>query len=458
MIMLTRRQMRRVLFAVLMLNLPCFSAASAADLTNAVQMSRAPAGRRLARPTPVQYAWHEQERIMFVCLDPCTWQGREYDNHSTPLAHINPVQLDTGQWCRAARLWGAKEILFVAKHTGGFCWWQTETTKYGVKETPWKAGKGDVLSELSASCRKQRLHLGVYVYPGDESWGAPIGSGGRTKEPSKQEAYNRVFRQQLTEVLTRYGPISEVWFDGSCAIDVGDVLKQHARKAVIFQGPQATIRWAGTESGKLPYPAWNSLKGSDLRTGVATVAQGDPDGDAWAPLEADTTLYNHNWFWSAENEKKRKSLDELIDIYYRSAGRGGVLLLNSSPNTNGLIPEDDLRRYEAFGQEIERRFGRPIAEVKHRRGACVELSLPGATVIDHIVLMEDYRKGERIREYVVEGFSNGEWKQLHAGTSVGRKKIDRFPPTQVSKVRLRVTRFAAEPIIRSLAAFHVGGV
>ncbi len=379
------------------------------------------------------------------------------DNHTTPLSQINPAQLDTGQWCHAAKLWGGKEILFVAKHTGGFCWWQTETTKYGIKETPWKDGKGDVLAELSASCREQGLHLGIYISPVDDVWGAPGGSGGRTKDPSKQEAYNRVFRQQLTEVLTRYGPIIEVWFDGSCVINVSDLLKQHASNAVIFQGPQATIRWAGTESGKLPYPAWNSLKSEDLRTGVATAAQGDPDGDAWAPLEADTTLYNHNWFWAAENEKKRKNLNELLDIYYQSAGRGGVLLLNSSPNTNGLVPADDLKLYEAFGQEIERRFSRPIAEIKAQRGGCVELSLPRPATIDHVVLMEDYREGERIREYNLEGFRDGEWKQLHEGTSVGRQKIDRFPPTQVSRVRVRVTRFAAEPIIRRLAAFQVEG-
>jgi len=413
---------------------------------------------KLARPTPIQYAWHEQERIQFVCLDPCTWQGREFDNHSTPLSAINPAQLDTDQWCRSAKLWGAKEILFVAKHTGGFCWWQTETSNYGIKETAWKNGKGDVLAELSASCRRHALNLGVYVYPGDDTWGAPIGSGGRTKDPAKQEAYNQVFRQQLTEVLTRYGKMTEVWFDGSCVIDVSDILKQHAADAVIFQGPQATIRWPGTESGRLPYPAWNSLSSKDLKTGVATTAHGNPDGDAWAPLEADTTLYNHNWFWAAANEKKRKSLDELMDIYYKSAGHGGVLLLNSTPSTNGLIPADDLKLYEAFGQEIERRFGRPLAEIESQRGGMVELPLSHPALINHAVIMEDYREGERIREYVLEGFSDGQWRELKRGKSVGRKKIDLFRPARVSRMRLHVTQFAAEPIIGRLAAFYVEGV
>lgn len=451
----------RCLAAFLAAALPLLSAvaaAAAADGTSSEPAAHDLAAAQLARPSPVQYAWHEQERIMFVCLDPCTWQGREYDNHSTPLSQINPTQLDTAQWCRAAALWGAKEILFVAKHTGGFCWWQTATTSYGIKETAWKGGQGDVLAELSASCRQQGLKLGVYVYPGDDTWGAPMGSGGRTKDPAKQEAYNQVFRQQLTEVLTRYGKMTEVWFDGSCVIDVSDILQQHAAEAVIFQGPQATIRWPGTESGKLPYPAWNSLSRQDLKTGVATAAHGNPDGDAWAPLEADTTLYQHHWFWSAENEKKRKSLTELMDIYYQSVGHGGVLLLNSTPNTSGLIPAGDLKLYEAFGQEIQRRFSRPVAEANDQRGSTITLDLPRPTFINHAIVMEDYRAGERIRAYVLEGRSGDQWQELRSGTSVGRMKIDLFRPAHVAQVRLRVTRSAAEPIIRRLAVFHVPGV
>ncbi len=201
--------------------------------------------QNLATPSSVQYKWHEQERLMFVCLDPCTWQGREYDDHSMPLERINPIALNTDQWCETATLWGAKEILFVAKHTGGFCWWQTETTDYGIKNTPYKDGKGDVLKELSESCEKYGLNLGIYVYPGDDTWGAGVGSGGQNQDPAKQEAYNKVFRQQLTEDISNYGDVMEVWFDGSCVIDVSDILEKYARNSVIFQGPHATF--AGRE-------------------------------------------------------------------------------------------------------------------------------------------------------------------------------------------------------------------
>ncbi|MCX6635617.1 MAG: alpha-L-fucosidase, partial [Acidobacteria bacterium] len=151
-------------------------------------------------PTPEQIAWHQMEIEMFVCLDPCTWQGREYDDHSTPLSKINPAQLDTEQWCEAAESFGAKQILFVAKHTGGFCWWQTQTTDYSVRSTPWRGGQGDVVKDLAESCRKRGMKLGVYLSPQDAKLKA--GTGGRCADAAAQDAYTKIYRQQLTELLT----------------------------------------------------------------------------------------------------------------------------------------------------------------------------------------------------------------------------------------------------------------
>jgi alpha-L-fucosidase len=410
---------------------------------------------QLPSPSQIQYKWHEQERIMFLCLDPCTWQGREYDNHSVSLDQINPKQLDTDQWCETAQLWGAKEILFVAKHTGGFCWWQTETTDYGIKDTPYKNGKGDVLKELSESCKKYGLNLGIYVYPGDETWGAGIGSGGQTKDPLKQEAYNKVFRKQLEETLANYGEAIEVWFDGSCVIDVSDIIEKYAKNAVVFQGPHATLRWPGTESGKLFYPVWNTVKSKDFSTGVATQVHGDANGDIWAPLETNTTLYNHYWFWSPKGAKKQKSLDELMECYYKSVGYGSVFLLNSTPDTSGLIPENDRKLYKALGEEIDRRFKNPIASMDATKGEIVTLSFIGKKKINHVVSMEDYRLGHRIREYNIEGFIDGNWKKLCSGQSIGRKKIDYFDEIEVSKIRLNITKSVNEPVVRKLSAFYV---
>ncbi len=409
----------------------------------------------LPSPSEIQYKWHEQERIMFLCLDPCTWQGREYDNHSISLDRINPKKLDTDQWCETAQLWGAKEILFVAKHTGGFCWWQTETTDYGIKDTPYKNGKGDVLKELSESCKKYGLNLGIYVYPGDETWGAGIGSGGQTKDPLKQEAYNKVFRTQLEETLANYGEAIEVWFDGSCVIDVSDILEKYAKNSVILQGPHTTLRWPGTESGKLFYPAWSTVKSDDLRTGVSTQVHDDPNGDVWAPLETNTTFYKHNWFWSPENEKKRISLDELMECYYKSVGYGSVFLLNSTPDTSGLIPEADRLLYKEFGDEIDRRFKTSVASIENSKGETLTLNLPERKRINHVVSMEDYRLGHRIREYKIEGYAHGNWEELCKGQSVGRKKIDYFNELEVTKIRLTVTKSVNEPVIRKLSVYYV---
>jgi alpha-L-fucosidase len=413
--------------------------------------------RQIAVPSEAQYRWHEQERLMFVHFGMATWQGKEYDDGDFDLSRVNPSKLNTDQWCEVARSWGAKQIIFVAKHVGGFCWWPTSTTEYCVRNIPWKNGKGDLFAELANSCKKYGINLGVYIYPGDVSYGAGIGSGGKTADPSKQEAYNKVFRQQLTEVLTNYGSMTEVWFDGSCVIDVKDILEKYAKNAVIFQGPQATIRWPGTESGQLYYPAWNTLKKEELASGVATQYNDDPNGDAWGPLEPDAPLYNHAWFWSAEKEKLRRSVNELTEMYYHSVGYGSVLLLNATPDTTGLIPPGDVQRYKEFGNEINRRFSKPVSEIANQSGIITILPLKKAVAVNHVEIMEDYRKGERIREYKLEGLAGAKWKLLSTGSSVGRKKIDNFSTQTISKLRLTVLKSADTPLIRSLKVFNVAG-
>jgi alpha-L-fucosidase len=301
---------------------------------------RDPAAAQLARPSAVQYAWHEQERVMFVCLDPCTWQGREYDNHSTFLKQMNPARLDANQWCKAARAWGAKEILLVCKHCGGFCWWPTETTDYCVKNIAWKGGKGNMVQEVVDACRRHDLKIGVYIYSDDPKYMANIGRGGRTDDPAKQKEWNAKLRKQWEEVLTLCGPdlVQEIWFDGSCIVPLDDIIKKLAPRATILQSPLTDIRWVGNEAGYARDPNWNTLRATDLKSGVATEAHSTPDGDAWAPVECDTTLYDHFWFWSEHAEKHAcKSLDKLLHVYMHSAGHGAVLLLNSTAGPTASI-------------------------------------------------------------------------------------------------------------------------
>jgi len=412
-------------------------------------------------PTASQLRWQSYEQTMFVCLDPCTWQGREYDNHTTPLNRINPSELNTDQWCEVANSWGAGLILFVAKHTGGFCWWQTNTTDYGIKNTPWKDGNGDVLKDLSESCKKYGLDLGIYVYPGDETWGAGIGSGGITKDPSKQEGYNRVFRQQMTEVLTKYGPVREVWFDGSCHIDVNDILKKYASDAVILQGPMANLRWVGNESGYAPFSNWYTLSSKDLKTGVATAIQSDPFGDAYAPVEIDVPLLKnkgHKWFWAPGTDHLLLTTGQLMDIYYKSVGRGAVLLLNSTPDTTGLIPESHILAYKAFGEEIKRRFDNPL-KMARGKGRSLEIKFLQPETISHVILQEELAKGQRVLAFMIEGMDiDGKWNKLYDGTSIGNKKICYFDNVTLKKVRVSFTNFKAEPQITNIAVYNIEGV
>jgi alpha-L-fucosidase len=331
--------------------------------------------------------------------------------------------------------------------------WQTETTKYSIRNTPWKHGHGDVLSDLSASCKKRGLRLGVYLSPRDDYFGA--GLGGVCKDPSRQDAYNAIYREQLTEVLTRYGQMVEVWFDGSSVVPVSDLVRKYATHAAIFQGPNATIRWVGNEMGFAPYPLWNAESKADAQSGTSTSLLGEPDGDAWIPVECDVSIRRPNWFWSTKNERNLMTQEQLIEVYYRSVGRGAQLLLNIPADRRGHMPDADFARAREFGGEIRRRFGKSVAETAGV-GAQVGLELKGPTRIDHVVLEEDCQFGQRIRGFRLEGLAGSEWTLLYAGSSIGHKRIVPFAAQELSAVRVVVTESQGEAHIRRIAAFNTG--
>lgn len=414
----------------------------AAMLASAV-FGTAPLATAAARPTPEQAAWQDLEIGMFA-----------HFTHALKLEDVNPERLNTDQWVSTAEAMGAKYFMFVAKHEDGFCWWQTDTSPYGVKNTPWRGGKGDVVKDLAESCRKRGMKLGLYLSPGDAVFHAAC--HGVCKTPKEQELYNKVYREQLTELLSRYGDVYEVWFDGSTVADIGDILQEYCPKAMVFQTPHATIRWVGNEEGWAPYPAWNSVPLAKAKSGIATASDASPDGDVWLPNECDTRSRVAAWFWSPDPGNKLKSLDELVSLYYRSVGHGAVLLLNIAPDPTGLMPEADVQRACEFGAEIKRRFGKSVAETSGN-GVVVELDLKQPTRIDHVVTMENILEGERVREYAIEGLIAGQWKEICRGTAIGHKKIDQFAPIEVSKVRLRVVKSAGEPLIRRLAVYGVAG-
>lgn len=407
----------------------------------------------LACPSEIQLAWQDMELTTFVHFGPATWQDQEYDDLKTPLSRINPVLLDTDQWAKVARSYGSKMIIMVAKHTGGFCWWPTSTTDYNISRTPWRNGKGDLMKSLSESCKKYGLKFGVYLSPEDQY--LKVGMGGTARDPNFQAQYEKIYRKQLTELLTSYGEISELWVDGSLVFDVSDLIARYAPRAVVLQSSAASVRWVGNEMGFAPYPAWNSVSKEDARSGNTTASNGTPWGNTWLPLEVDVSIRRPNWFWRTNNEDRVLTLEELLQIYYASVGRGTVFLTNLCPDTLGRIPAKDSAVLEALGKELQERFGKSLAETKGE-GKTLLLDLKSQKPIDHVVLMEDIRFGERIHQFVLEGKQGDHWISLFDGISIGHKLIVQLPSAlKLSQIRLRVTDAVGTPKIRSMKAFFV---
>lgn len=429
-----------------------------------VSCAKPPVAPNLVKPTPEQVIWQDMELGLFIHYDlpvfKPEWNHRQYESRPGP-GIFNPEKLDTEQWMAAAEALGAKYAVFVAKHGSGFLSWQSDQYPYGVRQSPYQGGQGDIVRDFVASCRKHGIKPGIYASISSNGYLEVDNPGlvnrGRGGDPEAQAHYARICEGLLTELWGNYGGLFEIWFDGGVldpsqgGPDMLPILRRLQPQAIVFQGPAANIRWIGNEDGVAPYPCWATVpEGRDYN------GPGAPDGTRWLPGECDVPVRRGIWLWLPDTEGELFTLDELMDKYDRSVGRNCNLLLNANPDPTGLIPEPDMRRYKEFGDEIRRRFGTSLAETSGR-GAVVELKLEAPTQIDHVIAMEDIREGERVREYVVEALSDGGWAELCRGESIGHKRIQRFPPAVVRAVRLRTVRSVAGPIIRKLAVYDVAG-
>lgn len=433
------------------------------------------AASELVLPTPRQLEWADAEIGVLISFDinvyepEYNWRGDWDYNPDTDI--FNPTELDTDQWIKAAKGAGANYAVLVAKHCTGFSLWPTEAHDYSVKSAPWRNGKGDIVADFVASCKKYGVKPGIYASSAANGYFKVDNPGLVISGDSiAQKAYNKVVETQLTELWSNYGDLFEIWFDGGVlpkskgGPDIVPILQEKQPDAVVFQGPYGTknlVRWVGNEEGLAAYPSWSTADSTTNADGTVVVQglHGNPDAPIWCPGEADAPLRKNSswqggWFWHEGQDHMINSQEEMLHKYYHSVGRNTNLLIGMVVDTKGLVPDTDVKALEAFGDEIKRRFSASLAETAGE-GDEIVLDFNTPTEINHVVIMEDISKGERIRKYEVEGKVNGAWKLLAEGESVGHKRIQVFEAAKVSSLRLRIPKSIAPPRIRKFATYNI---
>lgn len=427
-------------------------------------------------PAPWQYEWQKLELTAFLHFGINTFTDREWGDGKEDPALFNPTELDADQWVRVLKEAGFNMVILTAKHHDGFCLWPTATTSHSVASSPWRGGRGDVVGELQKACERRGMKFGVYLSPWDrnaESYG-------------DSPRYNEFFLRQLTELLTNYGRVDEVWFDGANGEGPNgkkqeydwDAFLQTIRKlqpqtVTAIMGDD--VRWVGNERGLGRETEWSSTvltPGSYARSAANNQALGitnmskDLGGRAmlerateafWYPSEVDVSI-RPGWFYHADQDDKVKSLRHLVDIYYESVGRNSVLLLNVPPDRRGLIHEADAKRLREFADFRAKAFADNRVDSKAtawtaRSGETREFALKSGSEINTILLQEDITKGQRVEKFTVEALTADGWRTVAQGTTIGYKRLMIFPRVKADKIRVRIDECRLAANIAAAGAF-----
>ena len=422
----------------------------------------------LTSPSHVQWADAEVGALFHFDLINYVpdYDFRKWGTHP-PASVFNPSKLNTDQWVLAAKDAGAKYAVLVAKHCTGFSLWPTEAHEYSVKNIPWRNGKGDIVRDFIASCKKYGLKPGIYASASANGY-CYVDNPGLVQpgSPYTQQQYNAVVMKQLTELWSHYGKLFEIWFDGGVlpvkdgGPDIAPILKQLQPDAVVFQGPSDAknlIRWIGNEEGLAPYPNWSRSDTTTSSAGTVKVDNmgGEPDGKIWCPGEADFPLrtgWQGGWFWKAEGQQML-TVDQLMANYNSSVGRNANMLIGIVVDTSGLVPREDIKVLQAFGAELKKRFATPLAKTSGT-GKQFELSFAKKTASIHfVVIEEEIAKGEHIRAYTIEQWKDGNWQEIANGISVGHKRIHELKNITTNKLRLTITASSGIPVIKNFSAY-----
>ena len=459
-------------------------------------------------PTARQLAVEEMEFYAFAHFTVNTFTGREWGDGTEDESLFNPTEFNADQWVEALKAADIKGLILTCKHHDGFCLWPSAYTEHCVKNSPYKDGKGDIVREVSEACAKGGIKFGVYLSPWDRNC-VLYGQG---------EPYDDYFCNQLTELLTNYGNLFCVWFDGACGEGPNgkkqvydwnryySVIRELQPDAAIsITGPD--IRWCGNEAGDTRESEWSVVSTTvTLPDEVAKNSQTSDEvsfrekklndttrdlgsrnlmkhanGIKWSPCETDTSI-RPGWFYHEEEDDKVKSLETLLDIWYRTVGGNSRLLLNIPPDKRGLFHETDVERLKQMGDYIRNTFAVNLAEnaiftadktngydlpenmktdsyntfYKPFDGdneVIINIKLDSPKSVSHIVIKECIPYSQRIEKYEIEALIDGKWINLNTGTTVGYKRIAKFDPVLTDEIRIRILDSRVCPIISFIGIY-----
>ncbi|MFQ5448106.1 MAG: alpha-L-fucosidase [Saprospiraceae bacterium] len=446
-----------------------------------------------AVPSERQLNWHKMKYYAFIHFGPNTFTDIEWGHGNESPDVFNPGQLDCRQWARVIKDAGMEGAIITAKHHDGFCLWPSKYSTHTVRESRWRDGKGDVLKDLSEACREYGLKFGIYISPWD-----------RNHPTYGTDEYNDTFKNMLKEVLTGYGEVFEVWFDGANGEGpngkkqvydfpgFAEVVRQYQPQAVIFSDGGPDIRWVGNERGYAAETNWCTVKDDFFYPGIGGVndqlQHGHEDGGKWLPTEVNTSI-RPGWFYHAEQDTLVKSLPQLVDNWYHSVGMNGNFLLNIPVDNRGLIHENDATRLMKLKAWLDSSFSVDLAnnatatspQVRgHAKKYSAQNTIDGnpetywttddsvttaVLIIDfgketelNAVLMQEYiALGQRVKTFTVEAFLKNEYQPVATGTTIGNRRIVPFGALKTDKLRISFSAKAC-PLIHTVEVYKAAGV
>jgi len=437
--------------------------------------------QELPKPNAAQLAWQQAELGIIFHYDLHVFDGKAYQqqqNRITPVANIHlfdPTQLDVEQWVISAKEAGARFAFITATHETGFALYPSRANPYNTRALGWTNGKEDLVGDFIRACRKHGLKPGVYL---GIRWNSFLGvhdfkvAGEGEMQVQRQKFYNRMVEEMVKELCTWYGPLAEIWFDGGAsdpskgAPDVLPIVQKYQPNCLFYHNDQlAEARWGGSESGTVAYPCWSTFPYPFTGSGESAppeirqnnyqlLKSGDPDGKYFMPAMADAPLRGdngrHEWLWEPNDENSITSLEKLVAMYHQSVGRNATLILGVTPDTSGLVPEADRTRLREFGTEIKALYGSPVVPEERQETL---LRFKQHQRIDRIVLGEDIEQGQRIRSFRIQVQTEGNWRNLYTGTSIGNKHIVVLDsPISCKAIWVLIERAIGEP---KLLTFNV---